>query len=393
MKAHSLRSVLWFGNVALAAGAVGVAVWYFTDVKPAVASVTGRKGSPAWSQKAVLDYQGMDVVIQPIDVAVKEKEITAVILKPEFEKANRLYWVFSGPLPPPEVPDAPVEVAGPPQPEGLDAIGDPVSIIYNPPVSVVVFKLKSGVLEQFVPGDYVKEKSGPDRFKLVNVLPVEGNRDQKRIVYEVYDAGKKEPVRTAEMLFDGSLPAPGPGAPITFSKPPGAGPGPAEAPGGPGAPPAGIVGASTTPAPAADGPSWRDAKPTIEERDARNTYITFDQTLFDSLRNKDADALAKTVKTQVHKDPKTGQVVGLMITGFGDDSPAQKFDVKPGDILISINGRPVRDRSEAINIAQGLPKDTRNVDVVIERNGKQRTYHIDPSDPKTRRSARYLDNR
>ena len=35
-------------------------------------------------------------------------------------------------------------------------------------------------------------------------------------------------------------------------------------------------------------------------------------------------------------------------------TPADKFDVKPGDILVSINDQPVQSRSDAINIAQRI---------------------------------------
>jgi S1-C subfamily serine protease len=92
------------------------------------------------------------------------------------------------------------------------------------------------------------------------------------------------------------------------------------------------------------------------------------------------------VKTEDAKDAK-GDPKGVRFTGVGEGSLASKFDVRPGDILKSINGKPVRSRSEAIEVVKGLPKDTTLVAVVIERDGRDILYNVDPRDPKTRSAA------
>ena len=61
-------------------------------------------------------------------------------------------------------------------------------------------------------------------------------------------------------------------------------------------------------------------------------------------------------------------------------SPASK----PGDVLKAINGTPVHSRSEAVNVVKALPANIANVQVIIERNGRQITYDVDPRDPKVR---------
>ena len=46
-----------------------------------------------------------------------------------------------------------------------------------------------------------------------------------------------------------------------------------------------------------------------------------------------------------------------------------------------------------MNIVQGLNPNTKLVKVVVDRRGRLITFNIDPTDPKTRRAARALDNR
>jgi S1-C subfamily serine protease len=146
-------------------------------------------------------------------------------------------------------------------------------------------------------------------------------------------------------------------------------------------------------APAPAGTKVEDVKPKIEWESYNKARIEFNQDTFDYFRSRDPDTVAKSVKTQVAKDKKTGKTLGLKITSMGPNSPAEKFDVRPGDILVSIDGKPVESRSDAVNIIQGMSKDVSRVTVVIDRNGRKITYVIDPRDPKTRRAARYLEDR
>ena len=64
--------------------------------------------------------------------------------------------------------------------------------------------------------------------------------------------------------------------------------------------------------------------------------------------------------------------------------------MKPGDILVSINDKPVQSRSDAINVVQQIDPNTDRVKVVVDRRGRLLTYNIDPRDPKTIRAGRAL---
>jgi hypothetical protein len=135
-----------------------------------------------------------------------------------------------------------------------------------------------------------------------------------------------------------------------------------------------------------------EARPWVHLReDQPSTYeIRFDSSNRDAwerLRNLDRDQVAQSVKTREVAG------VGLEITGLGDGSPAAEFfDVRPGDVLVSIDGRPVQTRADAVSIVEGMdPNRSDNVTVVIDRNGRPITFVVDPTDPLTRRQGRHLE--
>jgi membrane-associated protease RseP (regulator of RpoE activity) len=250
-----------------------------------------------------------------------------------------------------------------------------------------------------VPGEFLVEtvdrkapaKSG---IRLEDVRPKPGRTRVYEILYAVVEAGKDLPVKQGVYEYDAAIPVPaalagrvrmpGEAAPT--------GPGGAEAPGTsaerrePG-----LAGGGPAVAPAAPaaGPA-ADLKPEVTWRNLDNADVAFDQGTYDYFRSADAQALAESVKTQEATDA-SGRVIGLKITGISQGTPADKFDVKPGDILVSINDQPVQSRSDAINVAQRIDPNADRVKVVIDRNGRQITYAIDPRDPKTRRAAATLD--
>jgi len=108
--------------------------------------------------------------------------------------------------------------------------------------------------------------------------------------------------------------------------------------------------------------------------------VEFDQPTIDGFKGSDADALVADVKTEEVKN-------GIRISGIGSNSVASKFDIRAGDILKSINGQPVHSRAQAIEVAKSIPKETTGVQVVIERNGRDIAYNVDPRDPATRAAA------
>ena len=64
--------------------------------------------------------------------------------------------------------------------------------------------------------------------------------------------------------------------------------------------------------------------------------------------------------------------------------------MRKGDILVSINGKRITSRAEAVRIAESL-KDVKVVTVVIDRRGKLVPDKVNPQDPKNRRKVRYFE--
>ena len=208
MKPHSLRRLLFLLNLVLAAAVVGLGVLFFTKVQPAVAKTLDkpRKYTPPMYGKLVDEYRNNKRNLRlDLPVAVKKDELTRVILRPDY--ADRDHWIFSGPTPPP--PKAKVEKkTGPPPPQGLDTLGSVAMVIWIPPdESAILFRFHGGnkATQAFRIGEFVrKSKTEPNRFKLTDVQEVEAHLF--KVVYEVYDAGKEEPVRKADVLYDSRPP-------------------------------------------------------------------------------------------------------------------------------------------------------------------------------------------
>ncbi len=63
---------------------------------------------------------------------------------------------------------------------------------------------------------------------------------------------------------------------------------------------------------------------------------------------------------------------GAVITQVADDSPAAKAGLKPGDVVVAVNGKPVRDAADLRNRI-GLLRVGQRVRLKIVRNGSERT--------------------
>ncbi len=418
MKPHSLRRGLWLANLVLGAAVLGVAAWFMLKVRPAAAKVTQRKANvrPAEFEKLRKEYEGQRLsgLKWKPEFPVTEADIKKVILRKDYEQKKPRHWIFSGPLPPADrVEEGPVD-SGPPPPTGLETLGSISSVIYlGPAESVILFAFQGKALA-FSVGDFVrKTDEDPQRFKLKAVKEIRPKVFE--VTYEVWDAGAKEAASTAKMTYDQSDEGTYPG----FLRPEGDAQ-PAAVPEG-AAPAAGTAPGGVKPTadgtkpPAKDGPAWvkggakgpevvdvagasaqnltlQDLKPEIEynPRNRNQRAIKFDQNSYKYFRGKNAKSVAETVKTRIAKD-KNGKVLGLRITGFGKEAPADVFDVRRGDILVSINGQKITTRADAVRLAERLSPE-KIVTVVIDRNGKLITYRVDPSDPKTRRNIRYFEN-
>jgi len=71
---------------------------------------------------------------------------------------------------------------------------------------------------------------------------------------------------------------------------------------------------------------------------------------------------------------------GVVVVQVGDNTPAAKAGVKSGDIIVNINGREIRTRSE-LRTAIGLLRIGERIKVEIVRDGKRRTLTAEITAP------------
>ena len=66
---------------------------------------------------------------------------------------------------------------------------------------------------------------------------------------------------------------------------------------------------------------------------------------------------------------------GVIVTRIVADSPASKADLKPGDVITALGGKPVKDSSGLKGVVAVLPKD-KPVEVAVMRDGKPETLSV-----------------
>jgi len=400
MRAHSQRRVIWFLNVILGAGLVALIAWIVLDVTKAVADPAFLR--PAWAEKAVEDFRE-----QPTDnrsalkppVSLKELD---EIDRREFKtkSGRRFHWIYSGPMPkPPPVEEEPEEAAAPVE-DDLTKLGEIAFLMFIGPrrdqevaeETIVFWEFSEKSRKAFSPGEFIHE-GDTQPTSGIRLVDVRRKPERERLFDIHYEVVNKdgEVVKKGVYLYDGVLEVAQEIQDVIRV------PGGAGGSAGSGTTPEGRTGTGVTGtmdeglAPGSTPVEVAEEKMVVYETPER-ARVEVDQGTFDWLRNKSADDLGKSVSTQVARDEQ-GQVIGLQITGLAAETPADRFDVKPGDILVSIDGKAVKSRSDAMNIAQGIDPDTTRVTVVVDRKGRMITFNIDPRDPKTRRAARALDNR
>ncbi|HLF22310.1 MAG TPA: PDZ domain-containing protein, partial [Burkholderiales bacterium] len=64
------------------------------------------------------------------------------------------------------------------------------------------------------------------------------------------------------------------------------------------------------------------------------------------------------------------QVGGALISQVLDGSPADKAGVKPGDILVAVNGTGVKDSASVLNLIAGLRPGVQSTLSVIRDRGR-----------------------
>ena len=390
MKAQTWRKILGLSNAALVLGILGVGAWWFTQVRP----VAAEAAKPSkWTKEAYDAYQAgakgaRAREIWPVDAeAIKQITVPDTLMNPT-EKGGPYVWPYIGPVPPAKkVIEKAAVVEGPPAPSGLEVIGKPTmvyAVAEGPVVVTWVFNnppSKSGITierGQFFVPDADKTKG---RFKLIDgwrVPPLPATQDRAvHIVYEVYDekTGKLERVEHKEFTLASDAPK--------VSMVPAAGSG---------------SGSETTPGKTPDGrpippddgkaPQVADVKIFVQTPPSAPStrLVEFDEIAYRFGSRTNMNTMLDDVKTKDAVDAQ-GKAAGVELTGVNPGSLASQFDVKPGDILKSINGTPVHSRDEAVKVVKDLPKDIKIVQAVIERNGRQIVYNVDARDPKVRKAA------
>lgn len=400
MRAHSQRRLIWVLNGIFALGLVALVAWVVLDVQKAVADSEYLR--PRFAEAAVESFRNQPPSNRSaLKPPVSEKELEEIDRR-EFRTGDknsaRFHWLYSGPMPPPPPEVRPAETVRGPVQDDLQKLGRVRMLIHVPAhdgqevaeETVVSWEFaKTKNMVAFSPGDFFKDPGEPETasIKLVDVKSKIRGGTCFEIIYEVYADPESAPVKKGILEYDTQIPLEESIAArvrVGGEKTGGSG---ETAEGGD----AGRVEGGVTVVGPEETVKLQDLEPIVTWEDRNRARVEFDQKTIDWLRSADSDAIAKSVKTQVARD-RQGRVIGLRITGISSETPVDKFDVKPGDIVVSINDQGVKSRSDAMNIVQGLDPDVSRVKVVIDRNGRLITFVIDPRDPKTRRAARYLDN-
>ncbi|WP_035057882.1 S1C family serine protease [Andreprevotia chitinilytica] len=84
---------------------------------------------------------------------------------------------------------------------------------------------------------------------------------------------------------------------------------------------------------------------------------------------------AQDVTPELAASFKLKDVQGALIAGIVRGSPADKAGLKPGDILLTINGRPVADSSGMLNLIASLKPDE-DVPMVVHRGTQSETVKV-----------------
>jgi hypothetical protein len=384
MKAQSVRRALTVSCAVLGLAVLGTAGYWLVKVRPAQAA--SMKPAP-WIEKSWGTYQYERKNVKPADVwPVQMADLEKHITRPDLmSKASGIgVWPYVGPLPPsPRVPEKPVDA--PKLPTGIESLGklDAVMGLSDDGLRGAyrwVYTPQGAPKPKFywfmIGTDFIREleiKDSKGRFKITKVTKPDEKAFTFVATYDVYDDPTKDPVernKTATFNLAGD------GKTYALVRPVGA---PGAEPGKPGATAAAAPGTAPTVVavfqPVLVRTSDNSRSVTFDDMD---TYRTFTET--------GVEKMIQEIKTEEAKD-KAGQPIGIRLVSGTDKSDIGKFDIQPGDILKSINGQPTHSRSQAIEIVKRMPKDTATVTAVIERNGRDIVYTVDPRDPEVRKAA------
>jgi hypothetical protein len=389
MKAQKIRKTFWLVSLILGLGVAGVGALVVLT-KPAEAKDVVTRA------RAVMEEYKTKQPVKVLQASVKEEDLKKEILRPDWKGLP--YYPYAGPRIPAPTPTKVEEKVVVEGPKDLAAIGRVSMLLFTPPPegesvakdTVVFWEFSSDKKKiAFVPGEFIRPNDKtPERFKLIDVVRITPDISRFRLVYDIFeDANDKTKSRRAELLYDGEpkidekdikiLPElrPKPVEPV------------AAAAGGT-KPAAGTTGtAATTPAEpeavatSTDPGGW---KPEIKTVNSGRRDVQFDEATFKHWKGKKIEDVLENVRTENYD--KNG-VQGVQIFPLDGNDMAAKFDIRRHDVLVSINGQAVKSKDDAIRVGRSIPPDSDRVTVVIDRDGRQITYNVDPRDPKARRAA------
>jgi hypothetical protein len=100
------------------------------------------------------------------------------------------------------------------------------------------------------------------------------------------------------------------------------------------------------------------------------------------------EKILEETRTETYRDR---DVSGIRVVGIANASVANQFGIRKDDVIISINGAPVTNQSEAVDVVKKQLKGKVNlITVKLRRAGREITKVYDTRDPATRRAAKGL---
>ncbi|MCK6461405.1 MAG: PDZ domain-containing protein [Planctomycetes bacterium] len=100
------------------------------------------------------------------------------------------------------------------------------------------------------------------------------------------------------------------------------------------------------------------------------------------------EKILEETRTETYRDR---DVSGIRVVGIANASVANQFGIRKDDVIISINGAPVTNQSEAVDVVKKQLKSKVNlITVKLRRAGREITKVYDTRDPATRRAAKGL---
>ncbi len=376
---HAVRRVLFGLNLGLLALLVTLGVSTFADY-----GSTKAEAAPATDELRITWMTGRQTGLRWTPTPpVTPKEADAVFgryatLRPE-------HWPFVGPLPPePEARTAHSheEPKGPADLASLGAVGM-LTVGEGVPVLSFTFHKAPRAMAHVTTGEFIRRSpDAPGRFRLTRIERL--SDELHHIHYDVLAGGVV--VREAVHVHD-TRSSPPTGGPLRVH---------ADASENTEAPPRHEDSAEPAEPPSAPdvmprAPSVLKPKIHTNPGNPRDRVIELDAPTHRWGKAHGIEALLKQLKTTPAIDTTTGRTLGVRIAGFGQGLKADAFDVRKGDILVSVAGREVLDRADLIAIAKTLDPD-KLVPVVIDRRGTKHTYRVDARDPHTKRKLPYFEN-